>query len=164
MVVSGRSNVLPISWHQLDLHEVALHYRNARGRVEIENLGDAHHEDSTPLRWRQLKLRDSILEETHAALELGVLLGELIDVVQERGLASKRLPDELRRDQGLRSRNFGITDDRDGRFVTIALSKRGQGLIAELERVRQDAERRLGAPLPIVNPPPLGKRVGSPFH
>jgi len=83
-------------------------------------------------------------EETRAALELGVMIEQLLETARNRGLAGDTVCDDLRRNEAFRSRNFGVADAEDDRFMQIALCDRGWGLIEELERVRQDAERRFG--------------------
>jgi hypothetical protein len=49
----------------------------------------------------------------------------------------------FRSNQTFRSRNFGVSDSRDARFIELALSEQGVGLIRYLEQTRQAAEAKL---------------------
>lgn len=97
--------------------------------------------------------------EVRATLELGLMIRSLLDVAETRGHVSPDVSGWMRANQTFRSRNFGVADESDARFMELALSERGVGLLAILEGARQSAEARcFDEGLPIVNPPPLGKR------
>jgi hypothetical protein len=99
-------------------------------------------------------------DEVRATLELGAMIRRLLDVAEERGHVSAQVSYWFRSNQTLRSRNFGVSDGRDARFMDIALIEPASGLLGLIEHIRQKAEARLfqDGGLLIVNPPPLGKR------
>lgn len=99
-------------------------------------------------------------DEVRATLELGSMIRSLLDVAERRGHVDPQISYSLRANQAFRSRNLGVADDRDARFMELAMSGGNGRLLPLLEKVRQDAERQLFADggLAVVNPPPLGKR------
>jgi hypothetical protein len=103
---------------------------------------------------------DYVSMEIRATLELGTMIRSLLDVAEARGHVSPDVSNSFRSNQTIRSRNFGVSDGRDTRFMELALSDRGDGLIGALERARQAAESRMfeDGGLRIVTPPPVGKR------
>ncbi len=98
--------------------------------------------------------------EVRASLELGMMVRALLDLAESRGHVSPLVSEWFRSNQTFRSRNFGVADQRDARFMQLALSDRGSGLLTLLEQTRQRSEAILFADggLGIVNPPPPGKR------
>lgn len=98
--------------------------------------------------------------ELRASLELGMMVRALLDLAESRGHVDPLVSEWFRSNQTFRSRNFGVADQRDARFMQLALSDRGNGLLTFLEQSRQRGEAILFADggLGIVNPPPPGKR------
>ncbi len=103
---------------------------------------------------------DYLRGEVRASLELGMMVRALLDLAESRGHVAPVVSEWFRSNQTFRSRNFGVADQQDARFMRLALSDRGSGLLALLEQSRQRAEAILFADggLAIVNPPPPGKR------
>lgn len=101
-----------------------------------------------------------VTAELRATLELGTMIRAMLDVAEARGHVGPDVAYWFRSNQTFRSRNFGVADERDAKFMELALSARGDGLLARLENTRQAAEARLfeNVGLEVVNPPPLGKR------
>jgi hypothetical protein len=103
---------------------------------------------------------DYVRGEVQASLELGMMVRALLDLAESRGHVAPIVSEWFRSNQTFRSRNFGVADQRDARFMRLALSDRGSGLVTLLEQSRQRGEAILFADggLAIVNPPPPGKR------
>ncbi|HYO60919.1 MAG TPA: hypothetical protein VEU29_03365 [Actinomycetota bacterium] len=103
---------------------------------------------------------DYVRGEVRASLELGMMVRALLDLAESRGHVSPVVSEWFRSNQTFRSRNFGVADQLDARFMRLALGDRGSGLLTLLEQTRQRCEAILFADggLGIVNPPPPGKR------